>query len=242
MSLRMVAAETPRWCRSTSAFEPTGSRGLRRSPGRWRAARRAGVRRSRRHLPSSVADRFRSPQRLAGTPGARVPARPAPVYVVGARPVPARRVPAPVCGCLPSQRGPVRSGCPGRRLALARGRPAPAQVAAEPGLVVEDVETGWCGAVVRVEKAGGMHVVHLEDRRGRTRGFPLGPGFLVDGAAGRAHAAPARAPRRWPRPGGGVADRERVDGGARPARPGGGGVAAVRRGPPRRRAGREGLG
>lgn len=52
---------------------------------------------------------------------------------------------------------------------------------AEPGLVVEDVETGWCGAVVRVEKAGGMHVVHLEDRRGRTRAFRLGPGFLLDG-------------------------------------------------------------
>jgi hypothetical protein len=49
------------------------------------------------------------------------------------------------------------------------------------GLVVEDVDTGWVGAVVRVEKAGGMQVVHLEDRRGRTRGFPLGPGFLVDG-------------------------------------------------------------
>jgi hypothetical protein len=27
-----------------------------------------------------------------------------------------------------------------------------------------------------------MHVVHLEDRRGRTKAFPLGPGFLVDGA------------------------------------------------------------
>ncbi len=56
------------------------------------------------------------------------------------------------------------------------------QVAAAHGLVVEDVETGWCGAVVRLEKAGGVHVVHLQDRRGRTRGFPLGPGFLLDGA------------------------------------------------------------
>ena len=55
-------------------------------------------------------------------------------------------------------------------------------VEAETGLVVEDVETGWCGAVVRVEKAGGMRVVHLEDRRGRTKGFPMGPGFLLDGA------------------------------------------------------------
>ena len=56
------------------------------------------------------------------------------------------------------------------------------ELEAEPGTVVEDVESGWCGAVVRVERAGGMHVVHLEDRHGRTRGFRLGPGFLVDGA------------------------------------------------------------
>jgi hypothetical protein len=56
------------------------------------------------------------------------------------------------------------------------------EVEAETGLVVEDVETGWCGAVVRVEKAGGMQVVHLEDRAGRSKGFPLGPGFLLDGA------------------------------------------------------------
>ncbi|MFC7489136.1 MULTISPECIES: DUF3097 domain-containing protein [unclassified Knoellia] len=60
------------------------------------------------------------------------------------------------------------------------GRSVP--LAAELGVVVEDVETGWVGAVVRVEKAGGIHVVHLEDRRGRTRAFPLGPGFHVDGS------------------------------------------------------------
>ncbi len=58
-----------------------------------------------------------------------------------------------------------------------RARPVPA----EPGLVVEDAQTGFCGAVVRVETAGGMIVVHLEDRRGRLRGFPLGPGFLLEG-------------------------------------------------------------
>lgn len=61
-----------------------------------------------------------------------------------------------------------------------RGRSVPTP--AEPGLVVEEVTTGWCGAVVRVEKAGGVHVVHLEDRRGRLRAFPLGAGFLIDGA------------------------------------------------------------
>ncbi|HKG49996.1 MAG TPA: DUF3097 family protein, partial [Actinomycetales bacterium] len=74
------------------------------------------------------------------------------------------------------------------------------EVEAVRDLVVEDVETGWVGAVMRVEKAGGVHVVHLEDRRGRTRGFPLGPGFLLDGApvtlvAPRGPAAPA-APTR----------------------------------------------
>ncbi|QDC24756.1 DUF3097 domain-containing protein [Georgenia yuyongxinii] len=53
--------------------------------------------------------------------------------------------------------------------------------AAEKGLVVEEVETGWVGAVVRVEKSGGMHVVVLEDRKGRTRTFPLGAGFWVEG-------------------------------------------------------------
>ncbi|GIG27541.1 DUF3097 domain-containing protein [Cellulomonas marina] len=56
-------------------------------------------------------------------------------------------------------------------------RPQPA----EPGLVVEDVSTGFVGAVVRVEKSGGQHVVVLEDRRGRTRTFTLGPGFWVEG-------------------------------------------------------------
>jgi hypothetical protein len=55
------------------------------------------------------------------------------------------------------------------------------QVPAAAGLVVEDVETGWCGAVLRTEKSGGIHLVVLEDRHGRTRSFPLGPGFWLDG-------------------------------------------------------------
>jgi hypothetical protein len=48
---------------------------------------------------------------------------------------------------------------------------------AERDLVVEEVATGFCGAVVRVEKK----VVTLEDRHGKLRLFPLGAGFLVDG-------------------------------------------------------------
>jgi len=50
---------------------------------------------------------------------------------------------------------------------------------AEPGLVVEEVATGFCGAVVECDKER----VSLEDRHGKVRVFPLAPaGFLVDGA------------------------------------------------------------
>src|SRR5690348_15486934 len=64
----------------------------------------------------------------------------------------------------------------------AAAKPPLPEVAAEVDLVVEDVETGWVGAVVRTEKSGGIHLVVLEDRRGKNRSFPLGPGFWVDGA------------------------------------------------------------
>jgi hypothetical protein len=50
-------------------------------------------------------------------------------------------------------------------------------------LVVEEAETGFCGAVVRCEKLPGGATVTLEDRHGALRAFPLGPGFLVDGRA-----------------------------------------------------------
>lgn len=53
-------------------------------------------------------------------------------------------------------------------------------VDAQPGLVVEEVMTGWCGAIVKVERD--LATVVLEDRRGKRRTFPLGPGFLLDGA------------------------------------------------------------
>jgi hypothetical protein len=55
------------------------------------------------------------------------------------------------------------------------------KVAADIDLVVEDVETGFCGAVVRVEKMPLGVVVELEDRHGRRRSFPLGAGFHLDG-------------------------------------------------------------
>jgi hypothetical protein len=54
-----------------------------------------------------------------------------------------------------------------------------AELEAVPGMVVEDATTGWCGAVVRVERDLGTVV--LEDRHGVPRTFPLGPGFLAEG-------------------------------------------------------------
>jgi len=51
-------------------------------------------------------------------------------------------------------------------------------VAAERDLVLEHAATGFVGAVVRIESSS----VELEDRHGKIRAFPLGPGFLVDGA------------------------------------------------------------
>ncbi|UOE45101.1 DUF3097 domain-containing protein [Agromyces larvae] len=84
----------------------------------------------------------------------------------------------------------------------ARGRRVIPEVPADRDLVVELAADGFCGAVVAVEK----QTVTLEDRFGKRRLFPLGPGFLVDGepvtlvtptraapgAGGAARPAPAR--------------------------------------------------
>ncbi|GAA0929231.1 DUF3097 domain-containing protein [Nonomuraea longicatena] len=54
------------------------------------------------------------------------------------------------------------------------------QVPAEADLVVEDADSGFCGAVVACDK----EAVTLEDRFGRRRLFPLAPAaFLLDGRA-----------------------------------------------------------
>jgi hypothetical protein len=65
----------------------------------------------------------------------------------------------------------LRAGDPRRRTVPS--------VEAEPGLVVEDPDSGFCGAVVGFEAGA----VVLEDRFGKRRHFPLVPaGFLLDGA------------------------------------------------------------
>jgi hypothetical protein len=70
----------------------------------------------------------------------------------------------------------------------------PPATPAEPGLVVEEVLTGWCGAVVECDKEN----VSLEDRRGKVRVFPLGV-FLLEGkpvTLVRPSAAAPAGPRR----------------------------------------------
>lgn len=51
------------------------------------------------------------------------------------------------------------------------------QLPVELGMVLEDATSGYVGEVVRVEYGR----MDLEDRRGQVRGFPVGPGYLIDG-------------------------------------------------------------
>lgn len=71
---------------------------------------------------------------------------------------------------------------------------APTEVGIEPGLVVEDPQSGFTGAIVGV----GDGIVRLEDRHGSVRAFPLSAEYLIDGARVRLvrSAAGPAAPRR----------------------------------------------
>jgi Protein of unknown function (DUF3097) len=56
-------------------------------------------------------------------------------------------------------------------------KPRSTEQPVEIGMVVEDAQTGYVGAVVRIENGRML----LEDRHGRTKPFPIGPGYLIDG-------------------------------------------------------------
>jgi len=75
------------------------------------------------------------------------------------------------------------------------GRAVPA--AAELGAVVEEVMTDFVGEIVAVDRD--LDTLTLEDRRGKRRTFPLGPGFLLEGRPvilePPVRAAPARPTR-----------------------------------------------
>jgi hypothetical protein len=72
-------------------------------------------------------------------------------------------------------------------------RTATERVEAVRNTVVEEIMTGWCGAVVRCDRD--LHTVELEDRKGTRRTFPLGPGFLLEGRPVLLHA-PVRVRQR----------------------------------------------
>ena len=80
-------------------------------------------------------------------------------------------------------------------LAVGRRKPRSTEHPVELGMVVEDAQTGYVGAVVRVE----YDRIYLEDRHGHIRGFPLGPGYLFEGRpvilTAPRRAAPAAATR-----------------------------------------------
>jgi hypothetical protein len=90
----------------------------------------------------------------------------------------------------------LADGTLGRRRFLGPGQREVPKVEAERGLVVEDSEGRFCGAVVGYEKGA----VTLEDRHGKRRVFPLAPAaFLLEGQsvtlippAPAAPAGPAR--------------------------------------------------
>ena len=69
----------------------------------------------------------------------------------------------------------------------------PTVVEAVRDLVVEEVASGFVGAVIGYEG----RLLRLEDRRGSVRLFPIGPGFLIDGkpVALRLPKAPVAAPK-----------------------------------------------
>ena len=86
-----------------------------------------------------------------------------------------------------------------------RTRRSVPEVAAESGLVVECATTGWCGAVVSIDRTIEGFAVALEDRHGRTRSFVMHPAsFLLDGelvTLVRPRPAPASEPGSGARPG-----------------------------------------
>ena len=96
------------------------------------------------------------------------------------------------------QYGPgVLAAGPLRRRPFSSGPREVPKVQAERGLVVEDSEGRFCGAVVGYEKGA----VTLEDRHGKRRVFPLTPAaFLIDGQPVTL-VPPAPAPAAGARPG-----------------------------------------
>ncbi len=129
-----------------------------------------------------ASDAVPASDRRAGGHRARRAVRRGPT-AAGVPAIPSASVPAPIPDRSAGRRGDRPADRPDDRYGsdvLVSRRPpaAPRPVPAEPGLVVEDPLSGFCGAVVACT---GTEVT-LEDRQGRRRLFPMTAGaFLLDG-------------------------------------------------------------
>jgi len=72
------------------------------------------------------------------------------------------------------------------------GKPVTRDVDMALDMVVEEGLTGFCGAIVRWENG----LVVLEDRHGKRRSFPIGPGFLLEGKPVALKVPPRQTPAR----------------------------------------------
>lgn len=59
--------------------------------------------------------------------------------------------------------------------------PASTPVEIAEGMVIEDVQSGFVGEVLWIGKVGGKWNFRMEDRHGKLRSFPLGPGYWIEG-------------------------------------------------------------
>ena len=103
------------------------------------------------------------------------------------------------CAVSPAPHTVVAVGTPygdifsGHQRSAATSHAAP-EVVAERDLVVEDAASGWCGAVLGIERTHDGEFVRLEDAQGRSRLFALHPAaFHLDGRPVTLVRPPARA-------------------------------------------------
>ena len=145
------------------------------------AARRAALRaRAGREARAAGAEEASAEGAARRRRPAPPPASPSTASPPSTRPSPAPPIPPTRPSAADRYGGDVLAVDP-HRVGPNAVRPESVRVPVRRGLVVEDRQTGFVGAVVAAEKSGGRRIVVLEDRRGARRGFPLGPGFWIDG-------------------------------------------------------------
>ena len=145
------------------------------------AARRAALRaRAEREARAAGAEEASAEGAARRRRPAPPPASPSTASPPSTRPSPAPPIPPTRPSAADRYGGDVLAVDP-HRVGPNAVRPESVRVPVRRGLVVEDRQTGFVGAVVAAEKSGGRRIVVLEDRRGARRGFPLGPGFWIDG-------------------------------------------------------------